>query len=108
MIDKNPINPLRIRKITGSFAFIEHRFRSFIKTLSHQELLLYFFLVLAADKQGLSYYTADRISGCLKITLKQYLKARQSLIRKDLVAYDGRFFQVLSLPLAAPWGGLCD
>ncbi|MBI5604283.1 MAG: hypothetical protein HY879_13120 [Deltaproteobacteria bacterium] len=38
MIDKKPINPLRIRKITGSFAFIEHRFRSFIKTLPHASL----------------------------------------------------------------------
>jgi len=25
-IEKNPIDPHRIRKITGSFAFIEHRF----------------------------------------------------------------------------------
>jgi len=108
MIEKHPINPLRIRKITGSFAFIEHRFRSFIKTLTHQELLLYFFLVLAADQQGLSYYTADRICSCLKISLKQYLKARQSLIRKDLIAFDGRFFQVLSLPFFTPLGGLCD
>ena len=108
MIDKKPINPLRIRKITGSFAFIEHRFRSFIKTLTHQELLLYFFLVLASDKQGLSYYAPDSICSCLKISLKQYLKARQSLIRKDLIAFDGQLFQVLSLPFFTPWGGLCD
>jgi hypothetical protein len=108
MIEKKTISPLRIRKINGSFAFIEHRFRSFIKTLTHQELLLYFFLVLAADKQGVSYYTADRICSCLKISLKQYMKARQSLIRKDLIAFDGLFFQVLSLPFFTPLGGLCD
>jgi len=108
MIEKKPINPLRVRQITGSFAFIEHRFRSYLKTLTHQEFLLYFFLVLAADKQGLSYYTAERICDCLKISSKQYLKARQSLIRKDLIAFDGLFFQVLSLPFDTPLGGLCD
>ncbi|MFH0787068.1 MAG: helix-turn-helix domain-containing protein [Pseudomonadota bacterium] len=106
MIDKKPLNPARIRKISGSFAFIEHRFRYFIKTLTHQELLLYLFLVLAADKQGLSYYSTDTICACLKISLRQYLKARQSLIRKDLIAFDGRFFQVLSLPFFTPLGGL--
>ncbi len=76
MIEKQPLNPARIRKINGSFAFIEHRFRYFIKTLTHQELLLYLFLVLAADKQGLSYYSTDTICACLKISLRQYLKAR--------------------------------
>jgi hypothetical protein len=108
MIEKQPLNPARIRKINGSFAFIEHRFRYFIKTLTHQELLLYLFLVLAADKQGLSYYSTDTICACLKISLRQYLKARQALIRKDLIAFDGRFFQVLSLPFFTPLGGLYD
>ena len=104
MMEKKPLNPARVRKINGSFAFIEHRFRSFIKTLTQKELLLYLFLVLAADQQGLSYYSTDTICACLKISLRQYLQARQSLIRKDLIAFDGRLFQVLSLPS----GGLYD
>jgi hypothetical protein len=78
MIQKQPLNPARLRKINGSFAFIEHRFRYFIKTLTHQELLLYLFLVLAADKQGLSYYSTDTICACLKISLRQYLKVWQA------------------------------
>jgi hypothetical protein len=41
-IEKKPLAPDRIRKITSSFAFIEHRFlrQGFWSSLSHHELLL--------------------------------------------------------------------
>ena len=40
MIEKSPLCPERIRKITGSFAFIEHRFirDGFWSSLSQHEL----------------------------------------------------------------------
>ena len=62
MIDRQPIIADRVRNIAGSFAFIEHRFlqRGFWAGLSHHALLLYFFLVLAADRRGLSFYGYDR------------------------------------------------
>ena len=58
MIKKKILNQQRVRKIEGSFAFIEHRFlrHGFWKSLKHHELLLYLFLVLAADRNGISYY----------------------------------------------------
>jgi hypothetical protein len=57
MIEKSPLCPHRGRKITGSFAFLEHRFLrdGFWTGLTHHELLLYIFLVLVADRSGLSY-----------------------------------------------------
>jgi len=90
----------RVRSITGSFAFIEHRFlrHGFWAGLSHHELLLYFFLVLVADRQGLSFYSYDKICSLLTINVDEYILARDSLINKDLLAFDGTFFQVLSLP----------
>ena len=62
-IAKNPIDPHRIRKITGSFAFLEHRFLrdGFWASLDHQQLLLYLFLIIVADRNGLSYYSYDKI-----------------------------------------------
>ena len=68
--------PQRVRKIGGSFAFIEHRFLrdGFWASLSRDELLLYIFLVMAG------------------------LLLKMDLIDKDLIAFDGRLFQVLSLP----------
>jgi hypothetical protein len=74
MITKKILNPNRIRQICGGFSFIPHRFLTdgFLKSLSQHELLLYIFLILAADRNG--------------------------LIKKDLIAFDGPLFQVLELP----------
>lgn len=34
----------------------------------------------------------------LRITVDEYIPARDALIQKDLIAFDGQLFQVLSLP----------
>ncbi len=80
MIQKKVLNPCRIRKINSSFAFIEHRFRGWIKCLSPEERQLYFFLVLAADEQGLSYYRPETIGERLQLNPDQY---RRGLERVD-------------------------
>ena len=100
MIKTKILSPNRVRRITGSFAFIEHRFLrdGFWESLSHYELLLYVFLLLAADRNGVSYYSYDKIYSLLRISMDEYLNARNALIDKDLIAFDGYLFQVLSLP----------
>ncbi len=100
MITKKILNPDRIRCIDGGFSFIPHRFLTdgFLKTLSQQQLLLYVFLILAADRYGLSFYSYDRICSLLHLRVEQYIAARDELIEKDLIGFDGTLFQVLSLP----------
>lgn len=100
MVEREPLCAERIRKISGGFAFIEHRFLrdGFFQSLNHHELVLYLFLVLVSDRLGLSYYSYDKICTLLRVTLDEYLLARDGLLGKDLVAFDGRTFQVLSLP----------
>jgi len=97
---KAPLIRERVRRLKGSFAAIEHRFLrdGFWQSLSHQELLLYFFLVLVGDRFGISFYSYDRIITLLHLHLDEYLQARDALIAKDLIAFDGHLFQVLSLP----------
>ena len=109
MITKKVLVADRIRRINGGFSFIPHRFLTdgFLKALSQQELLLYIFLVLAADRYGLSFYSYDRICSFLHLTLEQYTAARDGLIEKDLIAFDGTLYQVLSLP-AIPAPGLIN
>jgi hypothetical protein len=53
MIRKKILVPDRIRQIEGSFGFIPHRFLAdgFLAALSQHELLLYLFLVIAADQK---------------------------------------------------------
>lgn len=100
MIKKTVICCDRIRTIAGSFGFIEHRFLrdGFFKSLTHQELVFYLFLILVADRYGLSYYSYDKICKLLNLDVDEYVQARNGLIEKGLLAFDGRLFQVLSLP----------
>ena len=103
MIRKKILVLDRVRRIGKSFCFIPHRFLTdgFLQSLSRHELALYLFLVLASDKEGLSYYGDKRICSTLGIKEQDYLFARNNLIHKDLVVYDGSLFQVLSLPASA-------
>lgn len=100
MTDKTPLVPDRVRRIKGGFSFIDHRFlrHGFWQALSNTELLLHFFLVVVGDRNGLSFYSYDRICSLLNLHLDDYILARNQLIRKDLIAFDGHLFQVLSLP----------
>ncbi len=100
-ISRAPIRPDRLRRIDGqSFAFLPHRFlrEGFLSALTSTELRLYVFLVLAADRNGLSFYGFERICSVLEVDLDDFLDARNGLIDKDLLAFDGTRFQVLSLP----------
>jgi hypothetical protein len=107
MIEKKILVADRLRRIEGGFSFIPHRFVTdgFLACLDQKELLLYLFLILVSDRYGLSFYRYDSICSLLEFTADQYLKARDILIAKDLIAFDGTIFQVLSLPpkpLATP------
>ena len=100
MINKRILDPDRIRRIDGGFSFIPHRFLTdgFLTTLTQKELVLYFFLVLVSDRYGLSFYSYDSICTFIQLTVEQYIEARDDLIKKQLIAFDGTLFQVLDLP----------
>lgn len=100
MIRKKLLNPNRVRRIDGGFSFVPHRFLTdgFLASLTQKELLLYLFLVLVSDRSGLSFYSYDVICSLLQITVDQYIEARNGLMEKDLIDFDGTLFQVLDLP----------
>jgi hypothetical protein len=104
MIKKKVLNPTRVRKINGGFSFIPHRFvfDGFLAALGQNELLLYLFLVLVSDRNGLSFYSYDTTCSLLEMSLDEYVASRNSLIDKDLIAFDGTLFQVLDLPGKLP------
>jgi hypothetical protein len=97
---KQLLRPDRIRKIEGSFSWIDHRFITggFLRDLSTVEIVLYLFLVAVSDRNGLSFYHDDRIATLLKIDLASLGKAREGLVLGSLVAYDPPLYQILSLP----------
>jgi len=103
MIKKKVLAPDRVRRPGNGFAFIPHRFLTdgFLQLLGRHELALYLFLVLASDKNGLSFYGDRTIQAILGLKDNEYTFARSSLIHKDLILHDGTLFQILSLPLSA-------
>ena len=97
---KRVLHPERLRKIEGSFSWIDHRFITggFLRDLSTLEILLYLFLVSVSDRNGLSFYHDDRMASLLKIDLPALGQAREGLVLRSLLAYESPLYQVLSLP----------
>ena len=102
MIRKRILESERIRRINGGFSFIPHRFLTdgFLASLDQKQLLLYLFLIVVSDRFGLSFYSYETICSLLELTLDQYMEARDGLMERDLIAFDGTIFQVLELPCA--------
>jgi len=94
------LNQYRLRKISGGFSFIPHRFLKggFLKLLSVEEILLYLFYVLASDRNGVSFYRDEKIPEQLGIEMEGLETARKGLLDKGLIAYRKPYTQVLSLP----------
>ena len=104
MIKKKVLRAERIRRIERGFSFIPHRFltEGFLASLDQREVLLYFFLVLVSDRQGLSFYSYDAICSLLQLSVDDDIGDRDGLIEKDLIAFEGTLFQVLDLPAKPP------
>lgn len=95
------LRPDRLRTIEKPFAWLPCRMliNGLFANLSDDAKLLYLFLCLAADRQGTSFYGDQRILSYFQRQSTDIDRARKELIQKDLIAYDGHLYQVLSLPI---------
>jgi hypothetical protein len=100
MVTKSLIIPELRRVLKPPFAWIDRQFlfNGFLADLGWQENLLYLFLILVADRDGLSFYSYDKICQLLQLEVDDYIQARNGLTQRQLIAYDGTQFQVLALP----------
>jgi hypothetical protein len=100
MFSKTPVCPERVRRIVGSFSWLDHRLLSdgYLRSMSRVEIPLYFFLVLVGDKRGLSFYGDGTICELLKIEPAEYRRACELLVERSLIAHENGLFQVLQLP----------
>ena len=96
-----PPRPDRIRSIRGSFSWIDHRFlrQGFDQGLTRVEKLLYFVLIAVSNRDGVSFYSDERMAEILEIQHKHELSgARNELIDRGLIAFEHGLYQVLDLP----------
>ena len=99
------IDVTRIRRLPRSYSWVDHRFvtERHIDTMEPDEILLYYFLVTVGNKEGVSYYSPERMVDILKIDVTRQKQARRGLERKDYIAYREGVFQVLELPGGGVW-----
>jgi len=77
--------------------------------MTHQDMALYLFLVLAADRNGVSFYRKEKICDVLSFDFRQFEIARERLINFKLVAYEAYtilspngYYQILPIESNAP------
>ena len=103
-----PPLPSHIRTVPRSFAWIDHRLRSsgLLEQLEPEDMGLYLFLVMAADRKGLSCWRLDRMERSMPcFSRAQLWHARNHLQQLWLVRFkpwsqgdpDG-IYQVLPVP----------
>jgi hypothetical protein len=105
MIEKRLIDDLRIRRppVEG-FSWVDRRFvRDCAETLGRDAILLYLFLAAVSDKDGLSFWGDTKLAGRLKLEPSAVARAREELLRRELIAYSPPLTQVLSLPAPKAW-----
>lgn len=94
----------RVRRVpSAGWSWIDRRFvREHIDTLEREAILLYFFLVAVADKDGLSYYADRSLGARLRLETEAVCRARDQLLDRGLIAYERPLYQVLSMPPPTP------
>lgn len=95
--DRAPIDPVRVRTLPAHFAWADHRLRERLKDLSLEEVALLFFLHLAADKNGCSYWSDAGLARKLNLKEGDVIQARFALVHRGLIAYRYPLFQILPL-----------
>jgi hypothetical protein len=100
-------DPARIRRIEGSFAWLDHRLLrdGHLERMTLQDLAVYVFLVLVADRTGTSFWRKDQVCRKLGIDWDEFEESKARLLERGLIAFrpfrtgdvDG-FYQVLPIP----------
>ena len=103
--------PQRLRRITGSFAWIDHRLlrHGYLAVMTHQEQSLCLFLTLVADRHGVSFYRQEKICDLLGLDAQAVVVARDRLVELQLLAFEpysvispNGFYQLLAVEKSAP------
>ena len=81
----------------------------FLELMTHQDIVLYLFLVLVADKNGVSFYRKEKICQAVSLDYSQFEIARDRLVNMKLIAFEGYsvlspngYYQILPIEAKAP------
>jgi hypothetical protein len=89
--------PDRVRSLPPHFAWADHRLRDLLHKLTLEETALLFFLHLAANKKGCSFWADPTVAKKLGLREGEVIQARQGLLQKRFIAYRYPLYQLLPL-----------
>ena len=92
-----PVDPTRVRTLPRHFAWVDHRLRDRLRALRLEDIALLFFLHLAADRHGLSFWSDTTITRKLPLGEGDVLQARGRLVAQGFVVYRYPLYQLLAL-----------
>jgi hypothetical protein len=103
-MQKRLLVPSRVRQVPRQFSWVDQRLvrDRHIAQCDAEALALYLFLVTVADARGLSFYADASIGRLLSWSPAELERARATLIRAGLIAYEAPLYQVLALEPSAP------
>jgi hypothetical protein len=82
------------------FGWVDHALylNGYLKEMSQSSQSLYLFLCIAANRDGVSWYSDAKIRDVTGLETATLQEARRELIDMDLIAFESPWFQVLSVP----------
>lgn len=95
---REPIDAARVRTLPPHYAWADHRLRDLLAALTREEIALLFFLHLAADCQGCSYWSDRALARKLNFREGEVIQARYGLIAHGRILYRYPMYQLLPLP----------
>jgi len=103
--------PQKTRKIESSFAWIDHGLvrNGYLQVMTQNDMVLYLFLILVADRNGVSFYRKEKICEAVSLDFGQFEIAKDRLINMKLIAFESYsalspngYYQVLPIESKAP------
>lgn len=94
---REPLDRARVRVPPPHFAWVDHRVRDRLHTLSLEEIALLFFLHIAADRNGCSFWADATLAKRLNLKEGDLIQARYGLVHKGWILYRFPLYQLLPL-----------
>jgi hypothetical protein len=96
-VEREPVDPARVRRVPSHFAWVDHRVREKLRELMLEEIALLFFLHLSADKNGCSFWADATIAKKLNLKEGDVIQARYGLANKGWILYRFPLYQLLPM-----------
>jgi hypothetical protein len=92
-----PLEPRRVRYPRGAWGWVDLRIvtEGHLSLLDQGAALVYLFLCAVGNREGISFWSRDRMARTLKLPLEAVEAALRALVAADLIAATERVVQVL-------------